>query len=78
LAAYGRTLSLSDDTILPRIDDMAAAATIAAAVGMEAQREGLAALTRTHQELFEGAMQRIVAGRKAHDALLANGCITAE
>jgi malate dehydrogenase (oxaloacetate-decarboxylating) len=78
LAAYESTLSLSDDTILPRIDDMAAAATIAAAVGMEAQREGLAALTRTHQELFEGAMQRIVAGRKAHDALLANGCITAE
>jgi hypothetical protein len=57
---------------------MAAAATIAAAVGMEAQREGLATLARTQQELFDGAMQRIVAGRRAHDALLASGCLTPE
>jgi len=78
LADYGRTLKFSDDAIVPRTDDMTAAATVAAAVGMEAQHQGLAGIARTRQELFEGAMQRIVSGRRAHDTLLAEGCLTAD
>lgn len=78
LAAYGRTLKFSDDAILPRTDDTTAAATVAAAVGMEAQHQGLAGITRTRQELFEGAMKRIVSSRRAHDTLLAEGCLTAD
>jgi hypothetical protein len=57
---------------------MTAAATVAAAVGMEAQHHGLAGIARTRQELFEGAMQRIVSSRRAHDMLLAEGCLTAD
>jgi malate dehydrogenase (oxaloacetate-decarboxylating) len=74
LAGYARSLGISRNAILPRTDDMTAAATIAAAIGIEAQAEGVAQQTLSRDELFEGARRRIHAARRAHDVLDSQGC----
>lgn len=74
LAHYGRSLCLSREAILPRTDDIKAAATVAAAVGLAAETEGLAKRPLGHDALFDGAISTILSARRAHDALDAAGC----
>ncbi len=69
LAGFAEAEGLADDHILPSMDEMELAAAIAAAVGETAQEQGLAALTLSHKELFEQALQTISAARSASHAL---------
>jgi len=77
LAGYAKSLGISKEAILPRTDDIAAAATIAAAIGCQAQAEGVARAKLSRDELFENALERIRSARRAHDALDGAGCFDA-
>jgi hypothetical protein len=52
-----------------------AAAVVAAAVGLQAQEEGLASYVRSHDELLVTAQRSIQAAREVHEALLSQGLI---
>jgi malate dehydrogenase (oxaloacetate-decarboxylating) len=75
LADYARRESAGTGCILPRTDDVTAAAAVAAAVGVQAQEEGLARLLRSHDELLVAAQRSIHAAREVHKALLSQGLI---
>jgi malate dehydrogenase (oxaloacetate-decarboxylating) len=74
LAGYAKSQGISRNAILPRTDDVAAAATVAAAIGIEAQAEGLTKMGLSREELFEGALAQIASARRAHSALDAQEC----
>ncbi len=75
LAASARRRGLAADAILPRCDDAAVAAAIAAAVGTAAQDEGLAQLQVSREALHQGALARIRAARSQNRALIDSGLI---
>jgi malate dehydrogenase (oxaloacetate-decarboxylating) len=75
LAEYARREGAGDGSILPRTDDVTAAAVVAAAVGVQAQEEGLAGRIRGHDELLAMAQRSIQAAREVHEALLSQGRI---
>jgi malate dehydrogenase (oxaloacetate-decarboxylating) len=75
LAEYARREGAGDGSILPRTDDVTAAAVVAAAVGVQAQEEGLAGRIRGHEELLAMAQHSIQAAREVHEALLSQGLI---
>jgi malate dehydrogenase (oxaloacetate-decarboxylating) len=75
IAQYARAQGLQEDKILPRTDDMDVAATVAAAVGAQAQKEGLAQTTVSYSELKMNALKRIESARNAAHALLEAGLI---
>jgi len=75
LAGYARAKGIARDAILPRTDDMIAAATVAAAVALEAQAEGLARTSLGRDELMAAALARIKSSRRAHDVLRAEGVL---
>jgi malate dehydrogenase (oxaloacetate-decarboxylating) len=75
LAEYARRGSAGNESILPRTDDVTAAAVVAAAVGVKAQEEGLARLSRSHDALLAAARRSIQAAREVHNALLSQGLI---
>jgi malate dehydrogenase (oxaloacetate-decarboxylating) len=75
LAEYARRARAGDGAILPRTDDVTAAAVVAAAVGLQAQQEGLAGRVRSHDELLVAARRFIQAAREVHEALLSQGLI---
>ena len=73
LAAAARRHGLSEASILPRCDDSAVAAEIAAAVGMAGQQEGLARLRVSRQALYDGALARIRAARLLNRSVMEAG-----
>jgi malate dehydrogenase (oxaloacetate-decarboxylating) len=75
LAAYVRRESGPDGPILPRTDDAMAAAAVAAAVGVQAQKEGVARRLQSHDELLAQAYRAIEAAREAHRALMSHNLI---
>jgi malate dehydrogenase (oxaloacetate-decarboxylating) len=75
LAGYARRARAGDGSILPRTNDVTAAAVVAAAVGLQAQEEGLAGYVRSHDELLVTAQRSIQAAREVHEALLSQGLI---
>jgi malate dehydrogenase (oxaloacetate-decarboxylating) len=66
---------IGETSILPRTDDMEVAAAIAAAVGVEAQKEGIARLTVSGERLFAMAIDKISNARRALDQLTASGLV---
>ena len=64
---------LGEASILPRCDDSAVAAEIAAAVGMAGQQEGLARLRLSRQALHDGALARIRAARLQNRSVMEAG-----
>jgi hypothetical protein len=48
---------------------------VAAAVGVQAQEEGLARRLRSHDDLLVAAQRTIQAAREVHEALLSQGLI---
>lgn len=77
LAAAAKERGLDEDSILSRCDDIEMAAQIAAAVGLAAQAEGLAALQLPRQALHDSAVARICAARSENRVLLEGGLIAA-
>jgi malate dehydrogenase (oxaloacetate-decarboxylating) len=71
LAHHAQRSGLKPDAILPKMDDPLAAAEVAAAVGSQAQHDGVAALTAGRDELIEGALQKIRAAQEANRAVAA-------
>ena len=61
--------------ILPAMDEPAVAARLAAAVGMAAIEERLAAVTMTRNQIFQGALERIAGARQSLTLLTAGGAI---
>jgi malate dehydrogenase (oxaloacetate-decarboxylating) len=75
LAEYARRARAGDGAILPRTDDVTAATVVAAAVGLQAQQEGLAGRVRSHDELLVTAGAPFRAAREVREALLSQGLI---
>jgi len=77
LAEAARASGLREDRILPGMDDWQVAARIAAATGVAAVREGLAAHPVDADGLFQSACQTISAAREATQVLMRAGLIAA-
>ena len=75
LAAYAAEQGLAADRILPPMDDSESVARIAAAVGVKAQQEGHASLTRSEAELRQSAHDAIARSRNSVAALAAAGVL---
>lgn len=71
LAGHARRSGLKTDAILPRMDDVQAAAEVAAAVGLEAQHDGVAAVAVGRDELIAGALQTIRTAQEADKRICA-------
>jgi malate dehydrogenase (oxaloacetate-decarboxylating) len=56
--------------ILPRMDEWAVVARVAAAVALKAQEEGLARISKTREELYASALHTISEARRALDVLM--------
>jgi malate dehydrogenase (oxaloacetate-decarboxylating) len=77
LAAYAEAQGLRDDAILPKMGDREVVARIAAATGLKAQEQGLAALSLDGESLYQGALARIRNARDSLDLLTREGLIPA-
>ena len=71
LAAVGalidraRALGLSDERLLPRLDDIESAASVATAVAAAARREGLARTSQSPEQVRTNTVARISSARAA-------------
>ncbi len=74
LAAAART-NLGAESILPRMTDWQVPAQIAAAVGMQAQEQGLAQIRLDRGALHDTALDKIKTARDATHALMRDGLI---
>jgi malate dehydrogenase (oxaloacetate-decarboxylating) len=77
LAACVECSALGLERILPSMDDWQVAARVAAATAAAAQSEGLAELSRSREEILDGARRRIGDARDATAALMRDGWIAA-
>jgi malate dehydrogenase (oxaloacetate-decarboxylating) len=67
---------LDADHILPPMTEMAIYPLQAAAVGLQAQVEGIAQLQMSYEQLLDRAEVIIAAAQVAHDVLIQEGCIS--
>jgi malate dehydrogenase (oxaloacetate-decarboxylating) len=75
LAGLAKERGLRDDYILPTLTDPEVPVREAAAVGLTAQRQGIAALTRTSEQLSAGARNAIATSRDIVRTLMHEGLI---
>ena len=75
LAGYARRRGLVHG-LLPTMTEWEVVPEIAAAVGMTAQRQGLAAIERSHDDLVAAARTAIETARAATDVLMEHGIIS--
>ena len=75
LAKYAEERGISEEDIAPRMDEEEAYIREAVAVGMEAQKEGIASITISKEELRKKAESMIMSAKETHDALVKAGCI---
>jgi malate dehydrogenase (oxaloacetate-decarboxylating) len=75
LAAYAEEKGIHDEYISPTMVEPEAFIREAVAVGMQAQKEGLASVTMTAEELRRKVEQTIGLGKETHDALVKAGSI---
>jgi malate dehydrogenase (oxaloacetate-decarboxylating) len=74
LADWGKA-DLDADRILPLMTEMAIYPLQAAAVGVQAQKQGLAQVQRSYEQLLDRAEVLIGAAQAATDVLMDAGCI---
>jgi len=67
--------NLGPESILPKMYDWEVFPQVAAAVGMEAQRQGVADLERTQQELHENALGMIRRARELNRTMIDSGLV---
>lgn len=77
LAAIGEEQGLSEEHIVPTMDDLDVYPREAVAVGMRAQEQGLAALKLAREELYAVATARIAEAREMVQTLMREGLIPA-
>ena len=75
LAACAEAGGLREDRILPSMDEPDVAVRVAAATAGQAQREGIARLSKTREELLTGARATIAAAQEATRLLMREGLI---
>lgn len=75
LANRARQAGIDANAILPPLDDLMAAAEVAAAVGVQAQKDGVSTLTIGHDELLSSALQKIRAAQEVNRTMTACGPI---
>ncbi len=75
LAEYAEERGISEEYIAPTMGESEAFVREAVAVGMEAQKEGIASIKITEEGLRHKAKSMINSAREAHDALIKSGCI---
>ena len=75
LAAYARETGIGEDRLLPPMDDIEAAVSVAVATGTTAQDIGLARLSRTPDELHRSAEHMITESRAALESLVKAGVV---
>ena len=75
LARYQQEAGLDEEHILPDMSEWKVPAYIAAAVGSEAVRQGVAKLTRSYDEILQSAMELIERSRRATMLAMENGII---
>lgn len=77
LAHCAEVRGLRDDAILPAMNDIDVVARLAAATGMQAQKEGIAQISKSEREIYEHAQAKIQEARRATDVLMRDGLIAA-
>jgi malate dehydrogenase (oxaloacetate-decarboxylating) len=70
LGHHARRSELKPDAILPKMDDLQAAAEVAAAVGLQAQDDGVAAVAVGRSTLLKGALQTIRAAQEINKRIV--------
>ena len=70
IAGYGEKLGISEERIVPRMDEWQLYPHVAAAVGGRAQEENVARISKTHDELHEQATRTIATARRATELLM--------
>ena len=75
LAAVARDAGLSDERIVPRMDEPGLYPRVAAATALAAQSEGVARLRKSREQLLDGAAATIAAARGATETLMRAGFI---
>jgi malate dehydrogenase (oxaloacetate-decarboxylating) len=75
LAGFARERGIDEDDILPRMDEWAVHARVAAAAGLAAQEEGVARLSPTRDELLSGAEATMRTARESTALLMREGLI---
>jgi malate dehydrogenase (oxaloacetate-decarboxylating) len=75
LAKYAEEQGISEEYIAPTMGETEAFVREAVEVGMEAQKEGLARLKISRDELHNKSQAMINSSRATHDALVRAGCI---
>ncbi|WP_455379557.1 NAD(P)-dependent malic enzyme [Petrachloros mirabilis] len=78
LAACAEQRGIDDNNIICTMNEWEAVARIAAAVAITAQKQGVAQLSRSKEELMKGAMTRIGAAREGLRVLMREGVILPE
>jgi len=75
LAKYAEERGMNEDNIAPTMGEPAAYVQEAVDVGMEAQKEGIASIKISRQELRKKVESMIHIAKETHDALVTAGCI---
>jgi malate dehydrogenase (oxaloacetate-decarboxylating) len=75
LARYAEEHGMNEDKIVPTMGETAAFVQEAVDVGMEAQKEGIASVKISRQELRKKVELMINSAKATHDALVKTGCI---
>ncbi|MGA2670328.1 MAG: NADP-dependent malic enzyme [Dehalococcoidia bacterium] len=75
LAKYAEERGMDEDNIVPTMGETAAFVQEAVDVGMEAQKEGIASIKISRQELRKKVESMINSAKATHDALVKAGCI---
>jgi malate dehydrogenase (oxaloacetate-decarboxylating) len=75
LAKYAEERGMNEDNIVPTMGETAAFVREAVDVGMEAQKEGIASVKISRQELRKKVESMINSAKATHDALVKAGCI---
>lgn len=75
LAACAEARGLSDESILPRMDEWEVVPRVAVATALKAQEQGMARLPRSREELHRAAEEKIKEARKTLEVLISGGVI---
>jgi malate dehydrogenase (oxaloacetate-decarboxylating) len=75
LAAYAEERGMTEDTILPRMDEWEVFPRIAVATALKAQEQGVARVARSSEELYAEAWRIMGQAREATEVLMRAGLI---